>query len=122
MPGAVSTGGVLSIGAPTMGNVGPGMPRDPTNANKPYIDYVLTVTAPGTYQIDLVSANTTAYDPLLRLMQGPTEVARDDDGGGYPNSRIQRALQPGTYTVRVTSFRENIPAPAPFTLTVTQTG
>lgn len=114
--GAVSTGGVLAVGAPVTGTVGPGMPATPEG--RPYIDYSLTIAAPGNYQIDLVSPDPSAYDPYLYLMMGGAEMQHDDDGGGYPNSRITAQLVPGTYVVRVSSFRTNIPAPAAFTLTV----
>ena len=80
----------------------------------------LVCTTPGTYVINLVSPNSSAYDPYLRLLQNGAEIEHDDDGGGYPNSRITRMLAPGTYQVRVTSFRRGqIAAPAPFSLTVT---
>ncbi len=120
VPGTVSAGGVLPLGSPTAGTVGPGMMSSPEG--RPYIDYLLTITTAGTYQIDLVSPDSSAYDPYLYLLLYGAEVASDDDGGGYPNARISQMLQPGTYTVRVSSFRTSIPAPAAFTLTATQVG
>jgi len=115
---APSPGGAVNIGTPQVGTVGPGMATN--ERGRPYIDYVLVVPSAGTYQIDLVSASSSAYDPYLYLMHDGAEIDRNDDGGGYPNSRISRALQPGTYAVRVSSFRSSIPAPASFTLTVSR--
>ena len=34
-----------------------------------------------------------------------TRIVQDDDGAGYPNFRIERTLDQGTYYVRVHSFR-----------------
>jgi hypothetical protein len=83
------------------------------------MDYVLNVNAPGTYTVDLVSSSASVYDPYLVLIQNGMEVESNDDGGGYPNSRISRFLGPGTYVVRVSSFRRGqLPAPASFTLSV----
>lgn len=110
-------GNMLTLGMPTASVFAPGLPVD--GENRAYIDYTLNIASPGNYTISLISANSSAYDPYLRLMQNGAEIEHDDDGGGYPNSRISRMLAPGTYTVRVTSFRRGqIQAPAPFTLTV----
>ena len=121
-PAAPSGGTALTPGTPATGVFTPGLPTDATG--KPYVDYTLTVTAPGNYQFDLISSNTSAYDPYIRLLQGTNEIASDDDGGDAPlQSRLTHMLQPGTYTVRVTKFGSTqVSQPTPFTLTVTQAG
>jgi hypothetical protein len=110
-------GQMVTVGVPMSGVFAPGLPVD--GEDRAYIDYTLNVAAPGNYTINLVSPNSAAYDPFLRLLQNGVELEHDDDSGGYPNSRITRQLAPGNYTVRVTSFRRGqIDAPAAFTLTV----
>jgi hypothetical protein len=96
----------------------PGLPVDP-RSRRAFIDYTITIPVPGNYQIDLMSGNASAYDPYLYLLQNGVELGSDDDGGGYPNSRITRFLAPGVYVIRVSTFRRGqIPAPAAFTLSV----
>jgi len=111
---------VILPNVPINGIFRPGLPVEP-GTGRPYMDFALTVAMPGQYQIDLISSNASAYDPYLRLMMvNGTEIASDDDGGGYPNSRVFRQLAPGIYRVRVSSFRRNqVPRPARFTLRVT---
>ncbi len=104
-------------GVPVSGTVMPGLPVDPSSG-RAFIDYTLSISAPGTYQIDLMSGNSSAYDPYLYLLQGGMEIDRNDDGGGYPNARVTRFLGPGVYTVRVSSFRSGAIGPAAFTLQV----
>jgi len=112
-------GGTVAVNVPVSAMFSPGLPEEPSSG-RPYMDYTLAITAPGTYTITLVSPNSTAYDPYLVLLQNGAELDRNDDGAGYPNSRISRMLTPGAYVVRVTSFRrQQVPAPAAFTLTVT---
>jgi hypothetical protein len=112
-------GGVVTVGSPVAGMFTPGLPVD--GDNRAYMDYSLTLAAPATYTITLMSPSSAAYDPYLRLMQNGVELEHDDDGAGYPNSRISRFLAPGTYTVRVTSFRRGqVAAPAAFTLMAIQ--
>ena len=101
---------------PVTGMFTPGLPT--TSDGRPYIDYTLNVPRPGTYTITLMSANSTGYDPYLYLLQNGMELDRNDDGAGYPNSRITRMLMPGTYIVRASSFRRSITTPTPFTLTI----
>jgi hypothetical protein len=117
-PAAPAGGTTLAVGTPAAGVFAPTLPTDPSG--KPYIDYTLNVTAAGNYRIDLVSSDTTNYDPYISLMQGTNELANDDDSGdGALQSRLTHELQPGTYTVRVTKFGEGaVSAPVPFTLTV----
>lgn len=115
-------GVVLPNAGPMSGFFLPGLPIDP-GSGRPYMDYVLNVSVPDTYTIDLSSASSSAYDPYLMLIQGGMEIDRNDDGGGYPNSRISRFLAPGTYIVRVSSFRRGpLPAPAAFTIQVASAG
>jgi hypothetical protein len=120
IPGVPSPGvaQAVMVNVPVSGMFSPGLPVDADN--RAYMDYTLDVVAPGNYTITLISPSSAAYDPYLRLMQFGGELDSNDDGAGYPNSRISRMLTPGSYTVRVTSFRRGqIAAPAPFTLTVT---
>lgn len=114
---AGGTARAVTVGTPVTGAFTPGLPTD--QHSKPYLDYQLTITAAGTYQINLVSSNTSVYDPYLRLMQGTNELAHDDDGAGNLQSRIQHQLQPGSYTIRVTKFGSGqVASPVPFTLSV----
>ena len=118
-PGMAGGGGALMVNVPVQGMFMPGIPLEP-DSGRAYMDYTLSIGMPGVYTITLISPDSSAYDPYVRLMQNGMELEHDDDGAGYPNSRIMRQLMPGTYVVRVTSFRRGqIPAPAPFTLTVT---
>lgn len=120
LPAEAQYGGgvVIANGGPVSGVFRPGLPIDPST-NRAYVDYVLTVTVPGSYQVDLVSPNSSAYDPYLYLYQNGRQIASNDDGGGYPNARINRQLAPGTYIVRVSSFRSGMPRSAGhYTLTV----
>lgn len=109
-------GGLVTVGTPLSGAFTPGLPV--TGEGRPYMDYTLNIATPGAYTLDLVSTNTTVYDPFLRLMQGAAVIEENDDAGSL-NSRIQRPLAPGTYTVRVMSFRSSqVTTATPFTLTV----
>ncbi len=121
-PTPQAAGNVLAVGTPTSGVFTPGLPTD--DRNMAHLDYVLNVTTPGVYRIDLISSETSVYDPFLRLMQGGAEIAHDDDGGEAPfQSRLTRPLQPGAYTVRVTKYgTPQVSQPVPFTLAVTQMG
>ncbi len=111
-------GMVVANGAPVSGVFAPGLPIDPRN-NRAYVDYILQITVPGQYQIDLTSANSSAYDPYLYVYQNGVQVAANDDGGGYPNARVRRHFNPGTYVVRASSFRSGMPRMAGhFTLRV----
>lgn len=107
-------------GTPLRGRFRPQFPIEP-GSGRAYRDFTLTVSVPGTYQIDLTSANASTYDPYLRLLTGNGhEIASDDDGGGYPNSRITRHLRPGVYLLRVSSFRRGpISNPTRFNVSVT---
>ena len=116
MPGGAR---VVMVNVPVSAMFAQGLPVEP-DSGRAYMDYVFNVAAPGNYTITLISPNSSAYDPYLRLMQNGVELEHDDDGAGYPNSRISRQLMPGSYMIRVTSFRRGqIAAPAPFTLTAT---
>lgn len=118
VPTPSSTGNTVALNTPVTGMFTPGLPTD--GEGRPYLDYTFNVATPGTYTINLVSPNPTAYDPFLILLNNGNELARDDDSGGYPNSRISQMLAAGTYTIRVTSFRrQQVSQPAAFSLTVT---
>lgn len=93
----------LQVARPVRGIFSPGLPVD--GGRYPYIDYPLTITTPGSFTIDLMSENTSAYDPYLRLLANGQEIAYDDDGGDESlQSRITQPLGPGTYIVRVSKF------------------
>ena len=62
----------------------------------------LNLTAPTTLQIDLTSAD---FDPILVLTNDLGQwIAIDDDGGGYPNSRLILTLPAGDYNVVASTF------------------
>jgi len=117
---AATAGGAVTLNVPMAGLFSTAQPTDATG--RPYIDYTFVAAAPGTYIFDLQSQNTTLYDPLIQVMQGTNMIGSDDDGGDQSlQSRLTQALQPGMYTVRVTSFRASqLQAPVPFTLTARQ--
>jgi hypothetical protein len=111
-------GGFLNVNTPVSGVFTPSLPIDASG--KPYMDYQFVVSVPGTYQIDLMSTNTSYYDPYLTLMQNGMTIASNDDGAGALNSRISQFLAPGQYTVRVTRFGTGpISIPVAFSLSVT---
>jgi hypothetical protein len=65
-------------------------------------DYSLSVVAGQQYTITL---NSSAFDAYLRLYNGSTLLASNDDGNGGTNSRIvYTAASTGTLTVRCTSY------------------
>jgi len=116
-----SSGGAVTVGTPTNGTFGTSLPTD--SNQKPYIDYTVKIGAAGNYQIDLVSKNTSNYDPYITLRQGSNDIASDDDGGGELQSRLTKELQPGDYTIRVTRFGGGqLDTATDFTLTVTKQG
>jgi hypothetical protein len=65
--------------------------------------HALAMSKDKTYVIDLQSAD---FDPYLRLEDAAgKELARDDDGGGFPNARLRfTAPQDGDYRIIATSF------------------
>lgn len=92
-PGDVGGGPSISLGREVQGTLQPGQPS---------IDYTLRIDEPRMVVIDLESAD---FDAFLYLLQGDMELDRNDDSNGL-NSQITRFLEPGTYTVRVSSFME----------------
>lgn len=73
--------------------------------------YVLTVATAVTVQIDM-SASFDTYLALLSVVGGTaTTIATDDDGGPGTDSRISRALAPGTYVVAANSVSPAITGP-----------
>lgn len=118
LPAEAQYGGYLTINTPTSGVFHPGLPIDARG--KPFVDYQFVVSAPGTYQINLTSSDTSSYDPYIVLLLNGIEIARDDDGAGALNSRLVRFLQPGQYTIRVTRFGSGpVSRPVAFTLSAT---
>lgn len=111
-------GGTIGVNRPVSGVFSPILPIDASG--KPFIDYQFVVQVPGTYQIDLRSTNTAVYDPYLVLLQNGRRIASDDDGAGALQSRLNRFLQPGYYTIRVTRFGTGpVNIPTAFTLSIT---
>jgi hypothetical protein len=93
-PGGGGGGGAsITLGREVSGTLQPG---------QPYIDYTLRINEPRMVVIDLESSD---FDAFLYLLQGGMELDRNDDSNGL-NSQITRFLEPGTYTVRVSSFME----------------
>lgn len=117
-PGYPTGGQAIAVGMPVQGMFLPSFPVH--QGNRPYTDYILNVPMPGMYQIDLMSTNSSAYDPYLYLLQNGAQIATNDDGGGYPNARISQFLSPGVYVIRVSSFRGGPVGPTPFTLMVSR--
>lgn len=83
----------LRLGRAVSGTLPPG---------QPYVDYTLTIAEHRMVVIDLESSDFDAY---LYLLRGGMVLDRNDDSDGL-NSQITRFLEPGTYTVRVSSFME----------------
>ena len=83
--------------------------------------YSFTLEQAGPVEIDLFS---TAFDTFLALREGTDAagplVVSDDDGGEGTNSRIDRELAAGTYTIEATSYATGVTGA--FTLTVTAAG
>lgn len=114
LPG--QAGQAITVGTPLTGTFTPVLPVTPEG--RPYIDYTFNVVTAGQYTFHLVSSNTDTYDPYIRLMQGPTVIEENDDGGDELNAQLQRPLVPGAYTVRVMSYSPQVSTATPFTLTV----
>ena len=83
--------------------------------------YSFTLGQSGPVEIDLVSS---AFDAFVALREGTDAAGRlvvtDDDGGQGTNSRIERDLSAGTYTIEATSYATGVTGA--FTLTVTGSG
>jgi hypothetical protein len=65
--------------------------------------FSIQMSAGKTYQIDMISS---AVDSFLRLENSAgKELARDDDGGGFPNARIvYECTGDGAYRIIATTF------------------
>ena len=67
----------------------------------------VTITNDASYMYRIQVLDTTGessdFDAFLYLLQGGMELDRNHDSYGH-NSQITRFLEPGTYTVRVSSF------------------
>jgi hypothetical protein len=97
---------------------GPWTKQDPVHPStrSPYKTYKITFKAGKVYTIDLVK-NEKGQDPYLFLTDSAgKELAKDDDGGGFPNARIIfTPSQEGEYQILATSINQSLGA---FTLTV----
>lgn len=84
----------------------------------PAYNYTFTLAEPARVRIDLTSEHG---DPVLSLAS-PTlgVIGANDDGGAWVNSRIERYLSPGPYTIEATTYRQGDRQPlvADFELTV----
>lgn len=87
-------GNSLTLGRPVQGTLPVG---------ERYVDYSLRVEQRRLITIDLESRDFDAY---LYLLREGVEIDRNDDGGQDLNSRITLPLEPGNYTIRVSSFME----------------
>lgn len=68
-----------------------------------YVDYTLQVQQRRLITIELSSRD---FDSYLHLLRDGIEIDRNDDDGEGLDSRISLPLEPGSYTVRVSSFME----------------
>ena len=88
--------------------------KDKVRTNSYCKTYTFKMIKGHTYQIDMKSKEVDSY---LRL-ENPAgeEVARDDDGGGFPDARITyKAEETGDFKIRATTFGGN--STGKFTLT-----
>ena len=73
------------------------------------------------HEVDIVLDAPTSRDPYMYLLEGEgtsgSVIEKDDDGAGYPDSRITRVLSPSTYTIEATTNRSG--RTGSFKLTVT---
>jgi hypothetical protein len=109
----------ISVGVPLSGTIGPSVV---TVNGEPRIDHPLTITTTGEYQIDLVSADTNHYDPVVVLLRDGVELARNDDGPNGLNSQLVMHLAPGAYVVRVSAFGGVSPSNMTYNVTVRRRG
>ena len=70
--------------------------------------FSFTLSQDADVRIDLDSTGSPAVDTYMFLLSGSgtsgSEVESDDDGGSGTNSRIERRLTAGTYTVEATTY------------------
>lgn len=93
------------------------MPNDPIREGRPHKPFQVNFQQGKTYVIDLQSADMDSY--LYVFDPGNFKIAEDDDGGGFPNSRIRLiANRTGAYTIGCASFDRPRPGGSRFTLTV----
>lgn len=71
----------------------------------PAVVYIFTMPQGGLVRIDLTSPTG---DPVLAVVAVADGIVVDanDDGAGFRNSRVERYLTPGDYTVETTTYRE----------------
>jgi serine protease Do len=85
-------------------------PKEKTE-NSYFKAYTFRMKAGHTYTIDLISGDKSGkkLDTYLRLeTPGAKMIAEDDDGGGFPHSRIvHKALKEADYRIVATSFEPN---------------
>jgi S1-C subfamily serine protease len=94
-------------------------PKDKTK-DAYFKEYTFRMKAGHTYTLDLISGDKTGkkLDPYLRLESPDGKlIAEDDDGGGFPNSRIvHKALKDADCRIVATSFEPD--QTGPFTLKI----
>ncbi len=82
--------------------------------------YRLTVPRTQWVQIDMIRHESADIDPYLSLADANGTVIRtDDDGGGYPNSRMVLELTAGTYQLTARDYGDW--SSGGFTISVTST-
>jgi hypothetical protein len=83
---------------------------DPGRPGSFHKTYTFKMEAGKGYRIDFVSRETEGFDPYLRLLDPAGKVVgQDDDGGGFPNSRLfHKAAQTGDYKIICTTFGQNM--------------
>jgi hypothetical protein len=87
---------VLALGQPTDGRLALGDCE--FSIDESYVDvYELTLTTPGTVQIDMASTELDSYLGLFEV--SGTFLAEDDNSGGGRNAQIVKQLSAGRYRV-----------------------
>lgn len=71
-----------------------------TSPREGSVEITLTIAAAGTYRIDAVCPGG-ALDPEMQLIQNGGLLQADSDSGEGTSAQIVRALEPGSYTIRV---------------------
>ena len=93
-------------------------PKDKVQQQSHAKIYTFRMKAGHTYTLDLISGDKTGtkLDTFLRLETADgKEIAQDDDGGGFPHSRIvYKALKEADYRIIATSFEPNQTGPFTF--------
>ncbi len=101
----------------TNGFLGGSDARD--SSNRFYDEFSVQLAAGQRVRITAARAEGGSLDPYLEIYgpNGGNPLARDDDGGGYPNARVDfSAPNPGVYVIRVRGYSNS--STGPYDLTV----